>query len=153
MTNVIRQVILEYLPILLGTVFTILIGFIRSKFNQYINTETKQKIVQDTVYYVEQLFKDLHGEDKLNKAKDIIIKLLADKGIKFTETELEVLIESTVNQMNLKQEEVNGTFISGVNTNSDIIDSNNPFGSAVPLCTSTMEETNENVNLEEIGNG
>ena len=56
-----KQIILEGLQGIIGIVITVLLAFVRKKYSQYVNTETKQKIVQDTVYYVEQLFKDLHG--------------------------------------------------------------------------------------------
>ena len=104
-----KQIILEGLQGIIGIVITVLLAFVRKKYSQYVNTETKQKLVNDVVYYTEQVFKALHGKEKLEKAKTTLITLLNEKGISFTEEELNVLIESAVNQLNLKQ---NGSTIS-----------------------------------------
>lgn len=104
-----KQIILEGLQGIIGIVITVLLAFVRKKYSQYVNTETKQKLVNDVVYYTEQVFKTLHGKEKLDKAKTTLITLLNEKGINFTEEELNVLIESAVNQLNLKQ---NGSTIS-----------------------------------------
>ena len=59
---------------------------------EYINDKTKQSIVESTVKYVEQLYGDLQGKDKLAKAKENILALLNEKGITITELEMDVLI-------------------------------------------------------------
>ena len=66
-------------------------------YTKYVDTQTKKEIVKDTVNYVEQVFKDIHGAEKLEKAKEKALEWLNEKGIKISETELEILIESAVN--------------------------------------------------------
>lgn len=61
------------------------------------DTDTKKKIVETTCKYVEQIYKDLDGATKLEKAKDNILAQLNEKGISISELELDVLIEATVN--------------------------------------------------------
>ena len=114
-----KQIIMEGIQGIIGIAITVLLAFIKKKYTQYVNTETKQKIVSDVVYYTEQVFKTLHGKEKLEKAKSTLITMLNDKGINFTEEELNVLIESAVNQLNIQQ------------------------GSIVTALTSTVEETTE----------
>lgn len=114
-----KQVIFEGLQGIIGIAITVLLAFIRKKYNQYVNTDTKKKLVNDVVYYTEQVFKALHGKEKLEKAKSTLVTLLNEKGISFTEEELNVLIESAVNQLNIQQ------------------------GSIVTALTSTVEETVE----------
>ena len=46
---------------------------------------------------MEQIYKDLDGATKLEKAKDNILAQLNEKGISISELELDVLIEATVN--------------------------------------------------------
>ena len=46
------------------------------------------------------MFTALHGKDKLEKAKSTFVKMLNDKGIKVTDDEVTILIESAVHQMN-----------------------------------------------------
>lgn len=61
------------------------------------DTDTKKKVVETTCKYVEQIYKDLDGATKLEKAKDNILAQLNEKGISISELELDVLIEATVN--------------------------------------------------------
>ena len=104
-----KQIIMEGIQGIIGIAITVLLAFIKKKYTQYVNTETKQKIVSDVVYYTEQVFKTLHGKEKLEKAKSTLITMLNDKGINFTEEELNVLIESAVNQLNLAQGSLTST--------------------------------------------
>ena len=104
-----KQIIMEGIQGIIGIAITVLLAFIKKKYTQYVNTETKQKIVSDVVYYTEQVFKTLHGKEKLEKAKSTLITMLNEKGINFTEEELNVLIESAVNQLNLAQGSLTST--------------------------------------------
>ena len=95
------EFIQNYLFEILATIITALASFIgvsiKNAYTKYVNTKTKKEIVKDTVNYVEQVFKDIHGAEKLNKAKEKALEWLNEKGIKISETELEILIESAVN--------------------------------------------------------
>lgn len=95
------ELIENYLFEILATIITAFASFIgvsiKNTYTKYINTKTKKEIVKDTVNYVEQVFKDIHGIEKLNKAKEKSLEWLNEKGIKISETELEILIESAVN--------------------------------------------------------
>lgn len=79
---------------------------LKTLFEQKINTETKKKIVADTVKYVEQITKGISitSENKKQKAKTKALEWLKEKKIKISNTELDVLIESAVNSLkeNLK---------------------------------------------------
>lgn len=95
------ELIQNYIFEILATVITGIASFvgltIKNAYTKYINTKTKKEIVKDTVNYVEQVYKDIHGAEKLNKAKEKALEWLKQKGIKISETELEILIESAVN--------------------------------------------------------
>lgn len=65
-----------------------------------LDGETKVKIAKTVVAFVEQVWKDLHGKDKLLKALDKARELLAKKGISFDAEEMEVLIEAAVAEFN-----------------------------------------------------
>lgn len=96
----IKTIITDILPIVLATIGTFLIGIIKAKYSEYVNTDTKKELAMLTVRYVEQVFKALHGDEKLNKAKSAFVKMLNDKGIKVTDDEVTMLIEAAVHQMN-----------------------------------------------------
>lgn len=88
----------------LGTVVTCLFGYLGYKaketYNRYVDNQVKKDVVNSTVNYVEQIYKDIHGEDKLNKAKEKVVEILTEQGIKITEADLEMLIESAVYGLN-----------------------------------------------------
>lgn len=95
-----KDIIMQIIPIVLATVGTFLIGLIKAKYSQYVNTDTKKEIAMLTVRYVEQVFKTLHGKDKLEKAKSAFVDMLNEKGIEVSEAEINMLLEAAVHQMN-----------------------------------------------------
>lgn len=95
-----KTIITDIAPILLAAVGTFLIGLIKAKYSEYVNTDTKKEIAMLTVRYVEQVFKTLHGKDKLDKAKSAFVKMLNEKGIDVTEEEMNMLLEAAVHQIN-----------------------------------------------------
>lgn len=78
-----------------------LLGLIAKKIAQKVlNDKTKENIARIAVRAVEQMYKDLHGEEKLIKALEAAAKLLTDKGITVTEYELRILLEDAVGEFN-----------------------------------------------------
>lgn len=69
-------------------------------FEKHINTKIKKDVARTVVKAVEQLYKDLHGEEKYNKAVEAMSEMLAEKGIAIGELEIRMLIESAVNEFN-----------------------------------------------------
>ena len=57
-------------------------------------------VAKTAVQFVEQVYKDLHGEDKLNTALEAASDMLAEKGITVSELEMRVLLESAVAEFN-----------------------------------------------------
>lgn len=58
-----------------------------------VNDETKRKVVKTCCTAVEQLYKDLNGEEKYKKACEGISAMLAEKNITITALEMQMLIE------------------------------------------------------------
>lgn len=100
MKELINQLIADYLPAILSAVITFIVAQIRAKYNKYVDTQAKKEIASATVKYIEQVFTTLHGKDKLAKAKSTMSALLQDKGITIDDTELVVLLEAAVKEMN-----------------------------------------------------
>jgi hypothetical protein len=65
-----------------------------------LDSETKAKIARTVVAFVEQVWKDLHGQDKLLKALEKARELVGKKGIAFDADEMMVLIEAAVAEFN-----------------------------------------------------
>lgn len=103
------EIIQNNLVEILIAILTAIAGYfgdrIKKIYEDKVNTETKQKVVKTCVNAVEQLYKDLHGEEKLEKAKEAILSMLNEKGISITEIELDMMIESVVNGFNQNKTE------------------------------------------------
>lgn len=93
-----------YAAQILGLLLLALFGFLgvqaKNLFRKYANTEVKQAVVRNTVRYIEQIYVDLHGPEKLHKAMEKASALLEGYGITITEEELIVMIEAAVNEFN-----------------------------------------------------
>lgn len=72
----------------------------KNLYKKYVTTEIKQAVCKTVVRTVEQLYKDLHGEEKLHKAMERASKILEEKGILISEYELVSMIEAAVNEFN-----------------------------------------------------
>ena len=94
----------EYGMEILYAIITAIAGYIgvavKSLCTKYINDKTKQAVAKTAVQFVEQVYKDLHGEEKLGQALTAATEMLCEKGIAFTELEMRVLIEAAVGEFN-----------------------------------------------------
>lgn len=68
--------------------------------NSRLDDETKITIARSVVAFVEQVWHNLHGKDKLQKALETARELLAKKGIDFDADEMMILIEAAVAEFN-----------------------------------------------------
>ena len=65
-----------------------------------INSQTKKDVVKTCVQAIEQVYTDIHGDEKLDKCVAMVQDMLEEKGIETTELEIHALIESAVHQFN-----------------------------------------------------
>ena len=107
----IKLFISEYGTTILYAVLTALAGYIgifaKKLYTKYVNDKTKQAVAKTVVQAVEQIYKDLHGEEKLNKALEAASEMLAEKGITITDLEMRMLIEAAVAEFNKAFEQGN----------------------------------------------
>lgn len=89
---------------ILTTIITALAGWLavvlKNLANKYLNDKTKQEIAKIVVSGIEQCYKTLEGPKKLEKALDAASEMLNEKGIKVTEVELRMLLESALGEFN-----------------------------------------------------
>lgn len=94
----------EYGTTILYTVITAIAGYLglvfKNLYQKYINDQTKKDVVNTCVKAVEQIYKDLHGPEKLEKAIESASLMLAEKGIVVSDIELHLLIESALAEFN-----------------------------------------------------
>lgn len=113
LAEMIKEFINAYGTEILFAILTFVGGYVglwaKNIADKYINDKTKKAVAKTVVQFVEQVYKDLHGEDKLDAALATASDMLAEKGITVTDLEMRVLIEAAV-------AEFNGAFASGTAT-------------------------------------
>lgn len=89
----------------ISMIVTAILGFvgiaIKASVTDWLNDKKKRAIAKTCVLSVEQMYKDLHGEDKLNKCLAIFEDMLSEKGISLSADTMRLLIEEQVAKMNL----------------------------------------------------
>lgn len=90
----------EYGMQILYTIVIAVFGYIgmqaKALYEQYVNTKEKQAVAETVCKAVEQIYKDLSGEEKKQMALQNIEAMLNEKGITITVLEMEMLIEAAV---------------------------------------------------------
>lgn len=102
-----EQIIEAIMPSVLNLISTCAIcafGVIGYKakqvYQKYVDTQIEKDVANTTVNYVEQVYKDIHGDEKLQKAINLVVENLISKGITINEGQIEQLIESAVYGLN-----------------------------------------------------
>ena len=94
----------EYGTTIMYAIMTAIGGYIgvvvKNLVTKYLNDKTKQAVAKTAVQFVEQVYKHMHGEEKLNEALAAAAEMLAEKGITVTDLEMRVLIEAAVAEFN-----------------------------------------------------
>ena len=99
-----QEFISTYGTTILYSILTAIAGYlgivIKNLYTKYINDKTKQDVAKTVVKAVEQMYKDLHGDEKLQKALEAASDMLLTKGITISDIELRLLIEAAVAEFN-----------------------------------------------------
>ena len=96
----ISQYITQIILMLLLALAAFLGAQAKKLYRQYVTSEIKQQVCRTVVRFVEQVYVDLHGPEKLRQAMIRASEILAEYGIKITDTELVAMIEAAVNEFN-----------------------------------------------------
>lgn len=98
------EFISQYGFIILGVIVTAIAGYIgiaiKAIYQKVCNTKIKKELARTCVLAVEQIYQELHGIEKFQKCEEALVELLNEKGIKVSDREIEMLIESAVKTMN-----------------------------------------------------
>lgn len=73
---------------------------IKALYQRWVNDKTKEAVVRTCVKAAEQLYHDLSGAEKLQKAQEGVVQMLNEKGIPISELEMNLLIEAVVSEFN-----------------------------------------------------
>ena len=102
--SILNESITNYGSTILYTILTAIAGYlgivVKNLYTKFINDKTKKDVVKTCVKAVEQMYQNLHGEEKLQKALEAASDMLLTKGITISDIELRMLIEAAVNEFN-----------------------------------------------------
>lgn len=94
----------QYGPTILYAILTAVAGFLGAQakriYEKISNDKIKKSVAETVVKAVEQVYTDLHGEEKKQKAIEGIRQMLEVKGIEIADIEIEMLIEAAVAEFN-----------------------------------------------------
>ena len=140
------------LPVIAAAV-TALAGFLGAQlkglYQKYINDKTKESVVRTCVKAVEQLYHNLSGPEKLEKAKDGVVEMLNEKGIPITELEMNLLIEAVVSEFNYGF--AKASEVSGLDTPSLV--EKEPEAPEYKIVSDTIKLEDLNLKLEDLNLG
>ena len=94
MNNYINQIILTAILLVMAFLGT----QARNLYRKYVNTEIKQAVCKTAVLFVEQVYQDLHGPDKLAAAMARASDILKEYGIEISNVELTAMLEAAVRE-------------------------------------------------------
>lgn len=86
---------------LVSAVFAFIGAQLKKKYQEKIDTDEKKNAVETCVKAAEMIYKDLKGNEKLEKVKTNIVEWLNLKGISISEIELNMMIEAAVTNLNI----------------------------------------------------
>lgn len=102
--NAFGEFIQQYGATIIYTVITAVLGYlgitVKNLIAKYLEDKTKREVVRSCVRAVEQMYKDLHGEEKVTQVAQYVTDILATKGIEISDSEIRVLLEQFVQEMN-----------------------------------------------------
>lgn len=96
----ISNYLMEILAAIIAAVAAWLGAEIKKLYEKHVNTKVKKDLAETVVQFVEQVYQDLHGEEKLNAGLAAFSELLADKGITVSDIEMRILLEAAVAKFN-----------------------------------------------------
>ena len=105
MENKLMQLAYDLLAILIPVLAALAVEYLRRRLGtekvKRIQEElaTKQELATLAVRFVEQVYKDLHGPDKYQKAAEWLAARAQEHGLKLTADEIKGLIEAALRQL------------------------------------------------------
>lgn len=90
------DIILPAIASVVAVLFGVLGTKIKQIYNEKAQNETVKVVVDNVVKWVQQVYYELEGPEKLQKALTEASTILNEKGITISETELDMMIESAV---------------------------------------------------------
>lgn len=96
---------------ILGMIITGIAGYLgivaKGLVDKYLKDKTVKEVAKVVAMATEQMWKNLHGEDKLQEALKSFSEMLEAKGIAISEVEMRLQLEAAVGEFNKAFEQTN----------------------------------------------
>ena len=93
----VKEFLAQYGMEMISTIVVAIMGFIgiciKNVIKKISDDKTKQHVCKTVVQAVEQMYSDLTGDERYEKAVESVSEMLEEKGIGATELEVKMLIE------------------------------------------------------------
>lgn len=90
------DILLPSIASVIAILFGVLGTKIKTAYNNKVQNETVQTVIESVVRWAQQVYEDCEGATKLSAALERASTILEEKGITISESELNMLIESAV---------------------------------------------------------
>lgn len=101
----VKEFLAQYGMEIISTAVMAIFGFVgiclKNVIKKFSDERTKEQVCKTVVKAVEQMYSDLTGDERYEKAVESVSEMLEEKGIGATELEVKMLIESAVKEMNI----------------------------------------------------
>lgn len=101
----VKEFLTQYGMEIISTAVMAIFGFVgiclKNVIKKFSDERTKEQVCKTVVKAVEQMYSDLTGDERYEKAVESVSEMLEEKGIGATELEVKMLIESAVKEMNI----------------------------------------------------
>ena len=98
--EIIDSYIMQIVKLIIFAIVALFAGEAKKLWSRYVNSDIKRNVVRIVVRAVEQIYTELHGNDKLHMAMQRASSILLEYGIQISDYELISLIEAAVNEFN-----------------------------------------------------
>ena len=99
-----KEALLSILWPIIGAAIAGILGYfgtqIKAMIKKHLQKKEAREAARDCVKAVEQMYKTIHGEEKYNKCVENLTQILNRNGIELTSLEIQMLIESAVQELN-----------------------------------------------------
>lgn len=102
--EIFETIITTYGNTVIGLILAVVFGALgiiaKQLAGRFIDTPVKEAVARTAAAFVEQIWKDIHGAEKLQKALETAEILMKKKGVDFDAEEMKILIEAAVAEFN-----------------------------------------------------
>lgn len=100
MTEIVRDLLISLASAAIAALAGVVGTLVKRAYDKIVGERIAKSTVETCVAAVEQLYHDMNGEEKKQKAIEYIAEMLEKKGVTIAQVEIELMIEAAVAEFN-----------------------------------------------------